>query len=307
MKARLKSKSNRRRPERKEIPVNQIETIFYSEEPISLKNAKTSILGERYEEALNWLGRLKNNSIARKELLEDIEFYSALSTAQLAKSGSGKIADAGRMMIAFIKNYPDSYHFFQSCETLGDLLAANRSFSQAEEYYAKVAKAPWPDYQMRAGVAIGRALLAQGKSDEAMKTFDKVLANQNQDPLCQAQLQAAKLGKAAVLVAMKKNEEAVKLIDTVIRQANPEDAGTIARAYNISGNALRQAGKNKEALLAFLHVDLLYSSVPDAHAEALYNLAELWDEFHNTDRAIRARQILEQQYKNSPWAQKGGQ
>ena len=144
-------------PEHKEIPVNQIDVIYYSEEPASLKNAKNNILGGRYEEALNVLSHLKTDLISRKELLEDIEFYTALSSAHLAIGGAGKIADAGRLMIAFTKNYPDSYHYFQACEIVGDLLVANHSFEQAEEYYAKVAKAPWPDYQMRAGVAIGRA------------------------------------------------------------------------------------------------------------------------------------------------------
>jgi tetratricopeptide (TPR) repeat protein len=210
-------------------------------------------------------------------------------------------------MIAFTKNYPDSYHYFQACEIVGDLLVANRSYAQAEEYYAKVAKAPWPDYQMRAGVAIGRALLAQGKHSEALNAFEKVLANERKDALSQAQSMAARMGKAAVLVDMKKNDEAVKLVQSVLNQADPDDAGAMARAYNILGNALRQEGKKKEAILAFLHVDLLYASVPDAHAEALWNLAELWDELHKIDRAARARQILEQQYKNSPWAQKGGQ
>jgi len=292
--------------ERKEIPVNQIDAIFYSDEPTPLKNAKNYILGERYEEALNALARIKTSDVSRKELREDIEFYTALAAAQSAIAGSGKIADAGRLMIAFIKNYPESYHYFQASEIVGDLLVANRSYAQAEEYYAKVAEAPWLDYRMRAGVAVGRALLAQGKNSEALNAFEKVLADERPDALSQAQRQAAKMGKAAVLVALKKNDEAVKLVESIIQQADPDDSSVMARAYNILGNALRQAGKDKEALLAFLHVDLLYSSVADAHAEALYNLAELWDQLHKTDRAARARQILDQQYKNSPWAQKGG-
>jgi tetratricopeptide (TPR) repeat protein len=292
--------------ERKEIPVNQIEVIFYGEEPGTLKNVKNSILGERYEEASTALSKLKTDVISRKELREDVEFYTALCAAKLAIGGSGKIADAGRLMIAFIKNYPESYHCFQACEMVGDLLAANRSYTQAEEYYAKVAKAPWPDYQMKAGVAIGRVFLAQGKNSEALIAFEKVLANQSEDALAKSQLLSAKLGKASVLTAMNKTDEAEKLIDSILSQTDPENSAVMARAYNVLGNALRKEGKNKEALMAFMRVDLLYSSVPDAHAEALYNLAELWDEFRKTDRAARARQTLEQQYKNSPWAQRGG-
>ena len=62
----------------------------------------------------------------------------------------------------------------------------------------------------------------------------------------------------------------------------------MARAYNVLGTAQRQAGRTKEALLAFLHVDILYSSVPHAHAEALANLADLWQQLHRSDRAQRA-------------------
>ena len=59
-------------------------------------------------------------------------------------------------------------------------------------------------------------------------------------------------------------------------------------------------------MLAFLHVDVLYFSVPEAHAEALANLVELWTELPNTERAVRARKILQEQYANSPWAKKEG-
>jgi tetratricopeptide (TPR) repeat protein len=290
--------------ERKEIPVNQIDTIYYSEEPASLKSAKNNILAGRDEEALNLLSRLKTDASSRRELREDIEFYTALASAHMAVEGAGNIVDAGRAMTAFIKNYPNSYHYFQACQVVGELFAANRSYAQAEEYYAKLAKAPWPDYRMRAGVAIGHALLENGKFPEALDAFEKVLANAADDPLSRAQNRAAVLGKAAVLVAMKKPDEATALANSFLNGADPEDSAGMARAYNVLGNALRQQGKTKEAILAFLHVDLLYPTPPDAHAEALYNLARLWDDLHKTDRAARAQQTLKQQYQNSHWAQK---
>ncbi len=100
----------------------------------------------------------------------------------------------------------------------------------------------------------------------------------------------------------------MKLIDEVIKQtdtdANPEQVPLVARAWNVAGTAHRQAGRTKEALLAFLHVNILYPGVPEAHAEALANLADLWDQVHKGERANRARQTLQEQYKESPWAKK---
>ena len=106
------------------------------------------------------------------------------------------------------------------------------------------------------------------------------------------------------MAALKKPDEAIAIVEEIIQKGDPEDAPLMARAYNVLGNAQRQAGRVKEALLAFLHVDILYSSVPDAHAEALSNLAELWQQVHKTDRANRARQTLEELYKDSPWAKR---
>lgn len=291
----------------KEIPVNQIVAIFFEGEPISLKSAKNFIAVEhRYRDGLAALERVKKDEIAdRKELRQDVEYYTALANARLALGGSGKIADAGREILNFVRKHSGSYHYLQACEVLSDLLVANRSYAQAEEYYGKLASAPWPDYKMKAGVAIGRVQLAQGKTAKAMTSFNNVLAfDGGEGPSIQAQRHAALLGKAAVLAATNNPDEAIRLVENMLQKANPEDANLMALAYNTLGAAYRQSGRPKEALLAFLHTDLLFYTHREAHAEALYNLAELWEQVHKPERAARARQLLEEQYKNSPWAKK---
>jgi tetratricopeptide (TPR) repeat protein len=159
---------------------------------------------------------------------------------------------------------------------------------------------------MRAGVAAGRALLAQGKINEAQSAFDRVVATEAEGDLAQSQRLAARLGKASAQVASKRPDEAIKMVDDILKTADAEDVNLMARAYNVLGTAHRQAGRTKEALLAFLHVDLLYPSQPDTHAEALFNLSELWEEMHKSERANAARKTLEETYKDSPWANKGG-
>ena len=92
------------------------------------------------------------------------------------------------------------------------------------------------------------------------------------------------------------------MVEGILAKADPENVELHARAYNTLGNAWKKAGRDKEALLAFLHVDVLYFAVPEAHAEALANLSELWTKMHKTRRAARARNILDERYKNSRWA-----
>ena len=285
------------------IPVNQIQTVFYEGEPVELKTAKIHVFGGHYAEALAALERIQEN-VDEPTIRQDIEFYRALCAAKMALAGSGKITDAGRMMKAFADANTESHHYFEASEIVGDLLVAIGQYALAAEYYGRLDKAPWPDYKMRAGVAAGRALLAQGKIDEAQKAFDKVIAIQAEDSLAQEQQTLARLGKAGALVDTRQPDEAVKMVEEILKTADPENAPVLPRAYNVLGTAHRQAGRTKEALLAFLHVDLLYPSAPDAHAEALANLADLWEQLQKPERARRARETLDEQYPDSPWAKK---
>ena len=62
------------------------------------------------------------------------------------------------------------------------------------------------------------------------------------------------------------------------------------------------SNKPKDALLAFLHVDVLYNTVPASHAEALAKLVPLWEAIGKPGRAREARQLLRERYPNSRWA-----
>ena len=115
----------------------------------------------------------------------------------------------------------------------------------------------------------------------------------------------AKLGMARCLKQTGKHDEAVKLVKGVEKQADPEDKEVLARAYNALGDAYRAAGdKDQDALIAYLTVDLVYNTAAASHAEALYNLAGLWEKVKNPERAREARKMLEDTYPTTPWAKK---
>jgi tetratricopeptide (TPR) repeat protein len=294
----------------KKVPVNTIQSIVYEGEPSSLNAARVAAGHGQYQDALDLLNdvqKIDPSKMDRDEMKQDVDFYKAYCTGRLALGGTGAISDAGKMLVQFTEKAPGSYHYLAACELVGDLLVADGKYSASEFYYGKLAQAPWPDYKMRAGVAIGRGQLAQKKYDEAEKTFDQVMAIQDEGPLADFQRQAAALGKARCLSDKGKTAEAQKLVTDVITKADPEHGELHARAYNTLGTVERKAGRSKEALLAFLHVDILYSAYPEAHAEALANLEQLWNELHKPERATKARQMLDTRYKNSSWAQgKGG-
>ena len=279
-----------------EIAVNEIVTISWQGEPTMLKTARTAILAGRFEDALGALQRIKLDDVGRGEVTQEIEFLKALAAARLALVGEGSIAEAGRAMAAFAQKYPQNYHYLEACEMVGDLLVATGKFSTAQPYYGRLAKAPWPDYKMRAGIAMGKAQLAEKKTDEALESFENVLKMDAKGKQADRQRLAATLGKSRCLAMAKRTDEAVELVEGIIAKADPEESSLRAEAYNALGVAHREAGRSKEALLAFLHVDILYFTSRRDHIEALENLVALWNEVQKPERAADALQILKERY-----------
>jgi TolA-binding protein len=285
------------------VAVNEIKSILFADEPSELAQARLNASNGAYANALAALSKIDLNSMKRDFIQQDIEFYKALCAAKLALSGGGQIADAGRQLNTFVRTYPKNFHYLAAVEAMGDLLMASEKYEAAQKQYAELAKAPWPDYKMRAAVAVGRTLQAQNKHDEAIQQFDSVLAMTDDSADAQNQKLSATLSKAVSLAEAGNVEQAVGTIEKVIQDANPENKELHARAYNALGNCYEKGGQSKDALLAYLHVDVLYASVPDAHAEALSHLVKLWQAVGQEQRSREARQTLQDRYGGSRWAQ----
>jgi tetratricopeptide (TPR) repeat protein len=296
-----------------QIPVNQIESIRYTGEPARMGTARTAIEAGRYEDAVTGMEGVNLDEIGSPLVKQDAQFLTALAKARIALASADQkaVVEAGKLMASFVKNNPQSYRYFQACEVLGDLYVAVGEYAAAGRYYGEVAAAPWPEYQMRAGVALGQALLAEGKTDEALKHFEKVLATEAAGESAARQRLAATLGKARCLAqaasqaeeeqAKKRRlDEAVTLIQDVIAKGNPEQSELFAQAYNALGLAHRTAGRIQDALLAYLHVDVLYFNSPREHIEALENLTELWEQDQQPERADEASEILQERYNRNP-------
>jgi len=286
----------------KKIPVNQIESISFDDEPALLRRAREAIAADRYEEASKALENIKTDEIERPEILEDIEFYAALSDAKLALRGEVEIPGAGKRMRAFLSNHPKSYHYFEASETVGDLLVAMGQYARAREYYESVGKAPWPEYKLRVSLAMGRVLLAENKPDEALKYFQQVLDAKAEGGRAVAQGSLATVGKARCLLQLGKYDEAIPLANAVIAEADPEDAELLGQAFLVLGIAHQKAGRFQDAMFALLRVDTMYSQNRDTHAEALAHLVAVFTALKKEDRARDARRTLEDEYGDTRWA-----
>lgn len=286
----------------KEVPVNEIKYVQFASEPRELMTVRNDVFGGHYEQVVETLDKIPPPQRGSVESIrQDIDYYNALAAARLAAGGAGDAQAAGRSLLTFINANKDSYHFYDANEAIGDLLVSIGRYDQAATYYNELASAPWPDFRLRAKIGLGRALEAQDKPDQAMVQFELILASDAKGKSVENLQQIARIGKARCLVDEARPADALKILQQVIDQAPPDANQILAMAYNALGEAYLKTKQPKEALYAFLHVDLLYNQVPDQHAEALYHLKGLWDQMSKPDRSREAGDTLKSKYASSRW------
>jgi tetratricopeptide (TPR) repeat protein len=292
--------------EMKKIAIDQIREVQFGGEPAELKSARSMLLRGRAADSLEELAKIEPTDLdgAEQILLDEVDYVRAAATARVALAAGGDPREAGKLVADFVAKHPDSHHAYDMQELLGDLLARAGRVDNALAAFGQLAKGP-PAFKVRAASARAAMLLDQGKYAESLREFDAAVQIDASDEASAAQKRAAELGRARCLAQLGKPEEAVGLVQTVIQQADPEDGEVLGRAYNALGQAYRAvAGKEQDALIAFLTVDLVYNKVPENHAEALYNLVDLWEKGANPERSREARATLESTYPGSQWAKK---
>ena len=286
----------------REFDVRDILKVVFGDEPAELTRARDQALDGRYGDALDELKKIDMAQIANDVIRQDVGYYKAYCLAKLALFEGGDKAAALNALLGFIQQNSTTFHLFEGAELLGDLAMALGKYDDAVRYYGALAKAPWPEYQMRADVLRARALVAAGKYAEALPGFEKVLASPVATAEAVEQKMHATVGKAVCLAATGQFEQGIQLIEDLIAKNDPSDAALFGRAYNALGACYEKAGKPYDALLAYLHTHLLFFRDPDAHAEALYHLSKLWTQVGNSERSVRARSLLQLRYAGTRWA-----
>lgn len=289
------------RNQESKMPVANVLWVKFGGEPNELSDGREQARRNgKYEEVLAALSKLNKAQVTPPEAQADLAFYIALCKVKLALVGKETIDNAGKALVAFVRDYPQHYTYYEANELLGDLLRADKKYDRAVEFYGKLAANK--DMAARANALVGWTHLEQNKPDEAAKAFDAALADRSTGEAAEAQKRLAAVGKAACVVAKGQAAEAVKLVEDVIEKSPPEALD--ARMYNVLGAAQAKNNDAKAAVMAYLHVDLMYSQDPAEHAEALGNLKELWKQIGQPERGEEANRRLQRLYPTSTWAKK---
>jgi tetratricopeptide (TPR) repeat protein len=291
------------------VPSEEIRSIHFADEPAELNQARLALARGQFGEAQKFLAKLDRDRVTRDVIVQDIDYYQAHCIAKLALSGQGNLEQAIEQVSGFYARHRSSYHLPATIELWGDLLMRAEKQDEARNQYVKLGKARSPIYKMRSALLVGRSYQTQQEYALAQSEYEKVLqqaaapsvANSS---VAQEEKLAAQLGMAISQAATGNAEAAIEVVGQVIEQADPEDARLQGQAYNALGKCYLKSGDKKAALYAFLHVDVLYGRIPEHHAQALYELSQLWPVLGYESRGREAREKLNQQYPGSPWAGK---
>ena len=278
------------------ISSSDILKIMFEGDPAELTRGRERAIDGQYDQALEELRKLKFNEIERDVIAADAAFYLAMSEARLALAGKGDRQAAAKKMLAFAGKYRTSWHFFEAARILGDLALALRDYDKALRYYGSLRQAPSADTKIQSVYLVGVTHLQKGTADAGLAELDKVIGIKPQTTTASRLQALAKAAKASALAASGKADEGLQLVDQLIADLNPTDLELAARLYNAQGKCYEAKGDVEGAVLAYLHTHLMFSSIPDAHAEALKRLVELWPQAGNPEESARARQELQQRY-----------
>lgn len=290
------------------VETNDVVSVEWANGPSTFPLGLGAEKGGKFDAAMeNYTTALKDTK-AKGNILADIEFSVART---LAKQGMGgdraKLDEGAKKLDAFLKARADHYRYYEAAILLGDVLTSKEDYEGANKAYERLAAAKWPDYKMAAKLAAGRVAVVKKDFAGALSIYEEVSNSKADSPAEIARKNQAVVGKASVLVAQQKHEDALKVVNAALETLNPDEPEAMAEAYVLQGDCLQAQSKVKEAILAYLHVPVLFENQRDMHARALFNLAQLWAKVDQPDRAEAAAKELKESYADTSWAKQLGQ
>lgn len=295
------------RGETQKIPIERIREVTFAGEPEPLKTARVAIARGAAGEALEEIAKIAPADMEGVEqfIVDELAFVRAAAAGGQAASTGEKLPQGLKAVQDYLGKHPQTHHTFAMQELLARLLARSGKYQEAAAALAPLDRGP-PAYRVRAAAARAGLFYDQKKYAEAAAEFTAAsqIPTDAKDGPSAMQKRVALIGAARCLSRQGKAGEAVALIEKAIGESAAEDVEVLGPAYAAIGDALRTAGRDQDAIIAFLTVDMVHNKVSDSRAEALFNLVELWDKNKYPQRAAEARQQLVQGYPDSIWARR---
>jgi hypothetical protein len=284
------------------IPVGDIKGLKFGGEPGEFGRARNRIQSGQFDDGLAELQKV--NPAALPELVRvELDYLTALGKARKAlRDGSLPLREAATAVNQFLQSHADSIHVLEMTEIFGWMAFHSAEFAAADKSFQALVDAQASPFELAGHFGLARSAIEQANWDAAGTQLTAIASNDANDDAAQELKLVGRALAARVNAERGQAVEGIKELEQIIQSENSERSRVFANVYNALGVCHLRAGNLKGAERAFLHTELLYSGEADLHAEALHYLAGLWAQANETDKSNRARQTLNQQYRNSLWA-----
>lgn len=287
------------------VPASEISSVNWDDATADFRLGLSDENGGRFDSAIERITKSKAETETQQDQLKkDFDFILARIAARQALADASKLDAAITQLEQFLKTASDHYRYYEAMSLLGSVQLAKQDYAAARTTFENLAQSPSNDYKLSAKIAQGRILMGEGQSDAAAKMFDDAISAAGSSAAEQARKFEAMLGKTRALAAQGQHEEALKVIEEVTSKAPADATALQAEAYVLQGNSFQALNRNKEAVLAYLHVDILFPRESAYHAEALYHMSRLWKTVQFPERGLDAEAKLAAAYPNSTWTKK---
>jgi tetratricopeptide (TPR) repeat protein len=278
------------------IPLEEIAEVNYAGTPPPFLEARVREKAGDFRGALDNYEKASNASGLKPFVAQQVKYSYASALVQTVSEDDSQSEKAVKALQEFVKAYPNGRHTASAYESLLSLVRAGGDGAKIDSVIDELAKIPGE--QARSKVLKADTLVDQGKAGDAVSAIDSVTS---EIPANSALARLAESVRIKALVGLKKLDDAESRARKLIESSDPTDSEALALAYNALGDCLRASGKPKDAIIAYLHTDILFDSVPNEHARALSAITQLWRTLEKPDRAEQTLNKLATTYPRSPW------
>ncbi len=278
---------------------NEISKIVFDDEPSSIDNARNFINNRQYNQAETELSKVAEQKDER--INKEVKYLKGVVAAKMALSGMGNPMTAAGLLNSALAANPESHHTYQGAELMGDLAMSIGRSDMAVKYYSQVSQAPFPELKALAAYKLGDVALTANKLPDARKQFELLMSAKATDAETLRLKSLAEVGLTICDAKEGKHKEALAKLQELVKTNDSTDQALFARISNAMGLCYAALGQNEQAALAYLRTDLLFSSAPDLHAEALYQLSLILPKVNEPQEGVAAKNRLKTKYPASSW------
>jgi tetratricopeptide (TPR) repeat protein len=284
-----------------EYPIADVIRIEFDGEPSNLSRAKELAISGQFDDADAEMRKVDRARLNNATLQSEYVYYTAFIEGNRALSGNGDASQASAALLTYEKDNNPSYHLYGTAELVGRLKLQLGLYDEAEKYFGALTRSPSEIAKVRGAYFVGQLKLKQNKFVEAAAEFETVLNMTPQNAEMARFQTLAKIGKARATAETGDPAAALALLNELVAETDSTDGELHAQIQVARGNVMLKQKNQTGALLAFLRVDTLFFNSPEDHAEALYQLSELWTAEGQPQKAASAKSRLLSNYPGSPW------